>query len=359
MVIDHRLWQFRGVFGSSVKVHRESLRAVRNRTLLLVSILTLTPFTVWGSEPNVVITLARHSVIRQSEIRLDEIALIRGESNRLPVPLREIDLGFVNENDTKLLSLNLIRLRLALANYPMDQIRIQGPAEISVSYETVQANLTVTFEEILKRQISSRLHLTPDQLRIQSLRPLEQVFRKETLSHSQIEQEVDIPAGPILGNRTVTVRGMLHGEVLETRAIPVEVSVKQELILVTRPISQGELITWENVTSRHAFVTTFVEEIPLKSVLGQVARRPLHMGEQLDRRDLVIPTQQRQGEILVQPRDAIRLIARKNNLEFVVPQAEALQAGREGQIIRVKNIQSNRIVNARVISPEEAVVDLQ
>jgi flagella basal body P-ring formation protein FlgA len=84
----------------------------------------------------------------------------------------------------------------------------------------------------------------------------------------------------------------------------------------------------------------------------------MRIGEKVTAADLLPVESNTATEIVVRQRDAIRLIARQGQLEFVVPRAEAMQNGRVGQVIRVKNLQSNRIVNARLVSAEEAVVDL-
>ena len=101
------------------------------------------------------------------------------------------------------------------------------------------------------------------------------------------------------------------------------------------------------------------DELQAADVSGLSPRRTIRPGEILTLSDF--PEQPGRGasEQLIRSRDAVRIVGRRKALKFVVPAAEALQSGRLGQLIRVRNLQSNRIVVGRVTGRGEVEVPLQ
>ena len=65
------------------------------------------------------------------------------------------------------------------------------------------------------------------------------------------------------------------------------------------------------------------------------------------------------AEYAVRSRDKVQMTARKGPLVVVLRGAEAQQQGRVGEWINVKNLQSNRIVAAKVVGPGEVEIPLQ
>jgi flagella basal body P-ring formation protein FlgA len=65
-----------------------------------------------------------------------------------------------------------------------------------------------------------------------------------------------------------------------------------------------------------------------------------------------------EAPVLVQAREPVRLIARKGVLKVTVPVAEALQSGKKGQVIRVRNLQSNQVIAGVVVARGEVEVPL-
>jgi flagella basal body P-ring formation protein FlgA len=63
-------------------------------------------------------------------------------------------------------------------------------------------------------------------------------------------------------------------------------------------------------------------------------------------------------EIVVKKRTLVRLVARRRNLTVTIPQAEALDDGRVGDTIRVRNPQSDRVVSGKVVDSGTVNVSL-
>jgi flagella basal body P-ring formation protein FlgA len=60
--------------------------------------------------------------------------------------------------------------------------------------------------------------------------------------------------------------------------------------------------------------------------------------------------------VLVKAHDSVRLVAAVGNLR-VTALGEALQDGRSGQTIRVRNVDSGRVVSGHIVGPSVVEVD--
>lgn len=78
---------------------------------------------------------------------------------------------------------------------------------------------------------------------------------------------------------------------------------------------------------------------------GLASRTPLRQDQPLRRRQLQPPQWVKRG-------DAVSIVARQDGIE-VTSAGEALANGRQGEVIRVRNTSSNKIINARVSAQGE------
>ena len=124
-----------------------------------------------------------------------------------------------------------------------------------------------------------------------------------------------------------------------------------EVPMLRRHAMPGEVITedmvsWERVAARRATVTTVTRH---EDIVGQTARRPLTAGVPIRLTDL-------KPNLLVTKGDLITLTVRTGTMTLTA-RGKALESGSQGAVIRVTNVQSQKVVEARVIAPDMAVVE--
>lgn len=296
--------------------------------------------------------------------RFNDVAHVTGKDSDLLRTILGLDLCRLEAGETRVLSLEFIQLRLSLAGLRTDNIRWTGTRSTTLFCDLAQTDLLKRLEREIESEIALHLGRSRHELRIRFLRPLQEVFINEV--HPALKDrgailnpEVILATGNQIGRTTIDIRLLKDRDIVCSRSVPVEIAVKQKEFRLAKFVERQQILTAEHVTAHESFVTSRLEEIALEDVLGRTARKDLRAGERLKLSDLYPVAQASEKEVVVRPRDALRLIARHKNLEYVVPQAEAMQSGKVGQIIRVRNLQSNRVVNARLVSHDEAVVDLQ
>lgn len=117
------------------------------------------------------------------------------------------------------------------------------------------------------------------------------------------------------------------------------VVVATERIAAGRPIASGEVDLGQRTLGSLENATSALDE-----VVGQSSRRAVRPGQIVDPRWLAEPVLVRRGA-------NVAIIA-TNGLVRVTTIGEALGAGREGDIIDVRNVASGRVIRARVTANE-------
>ena len=129
----------------------------------------------------------------------------------------------------------------------------------------------------------------------------------------------------------------------EKRTIVVRGTISADVVVATENIRAGQPIDAAALTLERRDVTTAPGALAsFDDVVGKTSRRTLRAGQLLDRRWL-------NESVLVKRNSQVTIVARSTGVEVHVP-AEALQAGRRGEVISVKNSRNGTIIRARVIA---------
>jgi len=130
------------------------------------------------------------------------------------------------------------------------------------------------------------------------------------------------------------------------------VEAKVPVIILKRPVLNKSILSEEDIEVELKPLSRLPQDVILdkNSVLGKEVRMSLKAGTILRYSHLERP-------VIIKRNQMVYIIARGKN--FVVKaRGLALQEGREGASIKVKNISSKKILWGKVISPEEVEVSL-
>jgi len=117
-----------------------------------------------------------------------------------------------------------------------------------------------------------------------------------------------------------------------------------DVLVVTRDLRAKEPLDASMVTLARRELTAIGDAVSAVSdVDGKASRRTLRRGQPLSRRALIEP-------MLVDRGATVEIVARDVGVEVRVS-GEALQAGRRGEVIEVRNVANGRVIRARVIGP--------
>lgn len=132
--------------------------------------------------------------------------------------------------------------------------------------------------------------------------------------------------------------------------VPLELAVYRDVVVATRAMRPGEIIAAGDVTLEERDVLAGGTPAlgRLEDVIGHQLRRAVGANAVIGNAAVELPLLVRRGE-------RINLSARSGGINVSVG-AEALANGRSGERIRVRNLQSQRVIEATVTGPGRAEV---
>jgi flagella basal body P-ring formation protein FlgA len=169
------------------------------------------------------------------------------------------------------------------------------------------------------------------------------------LCDKELTATLESPAQP-LGRVTVRVR--CDGASPWTVFVPAQVRLFREVVTTTRPLKRSAIINPEDVTLRERDISQ-INQGYLTSVdqaIGQKLVRPMVS-------DQVITLVHMEQAEVVRKGDQVVISARSGTLNVRMP-GEALSNGGMNEQIKVKNLNSQRVIKARVTAPGQVEVAL-
>ena len=160
---------------------------------------------------------------------------------------------------------------------------------------------------------------------------------------------LESPAVP-LGRVTVRVR--CDGAAPWTVFVPAQVRLFREIVTTTRPLKRTAIIGPEDVTLRERDISLITQSYltSVDQAIGQKLVRPMV-------NDQVITLVHMEQAEVVRKGDQVVISARSGTLSVRMP-GEALSNGGMSEQIRVKNLNSQRVIKARVTAPGQVEVAL-
>jgi flagella basal body P-ring formation protein FlgA len=142
---------------------------------------------------------------------------------------------------------------------------------------------------------------------------------------------------------TVSVSLMVDGRLYAKEILKFDVRLYRQVVVAARNMAVGETVTTESVRYERMDVGRLAPGYvtDMDKLAGLVTRRSVASGQPLNGSMVQKPVMVKRGSI-------VTIVARVNGIEVSV-YGQSLQNGREGQVIRVKNINSNKTVAAKVI----------
>jgi len=333
-------------------------RALATTALILI-VAAVRIVAAADSRAIVTVTLRPQVEVTGPLVRLADVAEIKAPSQSLVDQLNAVDVASIESpGDTELISARLIRIRLLLEGVKASNLTMDGARFAEVTRATrskvTPANATSAIgpEDIRGRittELAKRWLADPEDVEVQFYAAQAALGEGVAAGSSP---EVELPDRVEPGRVSVRIRWTMDGHIQRIEQVPVDVRLRQTVVLAAASIPRGEAIDSGHLKEESRLLDSRVETVPIEQVHGLRARRSLAPGDIVTPRDVTSD----QSTPVIKPRDLVKVIARKGKLQVVLQNAEALQTGRIGDVIYLRNTNSNQNVRARIVSPREAEV---
>jgi flagella basal body P-ring formation protein FlgA len=307
-----------------------------------------------GGPDAVVVTVRATATVAGAHVNIADMATLEGGSAAVRQRIAGMDLADLPSADQPAVLLReQVYYRIRISDLDPGQYRVEGAAQVRVSRHRYQ----VPEDELIavaKEQILQHLPGQPEDISIQPA----QAVRGPQIPDAgrdevRLSAEYRSPAMP-LGRVRVDVAVSVRGERRYVVPVSLDVRLVQTVVLTSRRIPAGESLTPDNV---------YLDRRALDSLNGYLSAAELRLGRKtlraLGAGQIVLNTDvaaaQPDNPILVKAQTPVQMVVRLGSLE-VVAHGEALQDGRAGQLVRVRNIDSGKVVVGKVV--DRSVVEV-
>lgn len=327
--------------------------------------------TVAAAAPEpVAVVLRPEAAVAQPTVRIEDVAQLHGGDPALRRRLAKLDLACLTSERPELaFPRQLIAFRIQLAGVELRAFRVEGAERTAVRWQpapggdAVQRAAHFSAAEIkdedivavARAHLQGRLPWPAQQVQVRLAQPVS-LPELELAPEERLRLAAALPGhSPLAGRVRVEVALNVNDERRGSVPVFFDVQIQQEVAVAKRRIEAGEVLNAESLHADSRAVSSQAAYPTFQDCLaGQRAKRPLAPGQVIARADLeAVPTSG--AAPLVRPRDAVRIVARVGGLR-ISTSGEALQEGRAGQTIRVRNTSSNRVIQGRVV--ERGVVEV-
>jgi flagella basal body P-ring formation protein FlgA len=288
------------------------------------------------------------------EVTIAEVATVEGGDTELRKRIANLDLADAPRfGQSVMLTQELIAYRIQLAGIDSRRYQIQGARSAALTLRSYQ----VPEKEIVnaaRQFLLTRLPWPANDLAIEPNQPIRGPVHVPG-GRADVRFEVSFPASKVsLGRVRVDIAIFSNGEKQVVVPVSFDVRLYQTIAVASRRVERGQPLTNDSIFYERRAVDTVGSYLTeTESPVGQRAKR-LIMPLQIVTKSDVEPVEP-DTPVVVKQRDAVQLVARAGDL-IVTASGEALQDGRTGQMIRVRNVDSKTVVTGRVVSRSEVRV---
>jgi flagella basal body P-ring formation protein FlgA len=310
-----------------------------------------------GAAATVTVTLKAQAAVGIQPITVGDVAVVAGANTAVCKVVADLDVADpLGPRGSLTVSRTQVAFRIQLAGLPAGLVRIEGEERVDVVAEHHQ----VTETEVLaaaRRAVVKRLPSSePDDLEITLVQPIAVPLTvtggKDDVT---LRAEVHAPGEP-LGRAQVDVSVLVGGERRLSFPLYLDIHVYRQVAVLTRKVEKGEALRESAVIFERRGVEGQRAHVTSPAALaGKKARQSLNAGSLLTPGDLEADDEH-SDKPLVHQRDPVKMIVHLGTVN-VLAVGEAMQDGRLGQLIRVRNVDSKQVVLGRVADKSLVEID--
>lgn len=313
--------------------------------------------------PLMTVTLREHVRTTDGVLQIKHVARLEGLPNTSLKRWEELDLldGTEKSPEETRITRPFIAARLLLAGCQVDMITFAGATVAEVERIEPLDWTDTAVERLAEQEVARQLGLDPEQVEVRLLGPC--VERLKPAERNSPLGELDvIPPLPHTNDPRITVRWLEAGVVKSTLTCSVRIRVSRDWPTTARDLPAGQVLLAADVATQPVWCHWTQVTPQADECVGKRLKRAMGAQSRVTLADLSTPgsaTVQPLAAPVIKPRELIRVTVRRGNLTVVLPSAEALQAGRIGERIRLRNLETQRVIIGTVVAAGEVEIQLR
>ncbi|RMF93474.1 MAG: flagella basal body P-ring formation protein FlgA [Candidatus Schekmanbacteria bacterium] len=304
--------------------------------------------TLASAENMINIKAKEKCTVAGEKILLSDIATISTEDNLLKQKLENLEIGFSPYiGMSRNLTAKEIKIRLKQNNIPLERVNLDFPESVYVTRDFQTLN-SKEIEKTVSKYFDKKFASNPD-IKLKRIRGAQNL----TLPAGKISTNIEIVRKSISGNTySILFTVFVNGKKSAFLQLSADVEKIEDIVVARKKIFRNQIITEKDVTviRKISDMRTKNNFSKISDVIGKKATRLIDVNKAITS-DMVeeIPLLER-GDVV-----SIRVIS--NGL-MVSALGEVLSKGYQGKKVKVRNIDSGKILKATVMNKKEVRIEL-
>ena len=319
---------------------------MKTRLVVLACILSLLLLTVGVKAQGNTILIPSQVEVETLKLSLGELAELKGSSKFIE-QVKDISLGQtpypgyqrVIYRDDLIYALRRKNINLAEINF-----RVPYQFSVRADYQPLAVKKLV---DQGREYIKEHLNYKEERIKIEVFNPPEELLVPQGKISFEVAKNQN---SRLLGVNMLPVKVLVNNGVYRKFYLKFETKLEARVLVPKRRLQQGESLRADLFIKEEKLLTNAPKDYvsSTKELKNKVLTRSLGPRQTLKRDMLAAPE-------LVQRWQEVKIIAEVGGV-VVSTRGKALENGRRGDIIRVKNISSNKKVDAKVVAPNQVKV---
>lgn len=292
------------------------------------------------------VEMKKFAEVSGPKIEMGELINVKGPDAELVKRIQSIELGAVPWPGSLLtISRAGIRTRLRQHQVDISQIEFRGARETVVTTKSVKIKgsdiVTAARDYILGNMPWDRKEVIIETSRFPKDRVIPEGVEKEL--HFQV---TSLSRNSFLGPIQLSVGLYVDKQLYVSIPLSLTVRVFKEVVIANRTVSRKEILTRKVLSLKRSDITYLPRNIltDISAVEGKVAERFIPANTVLTGSMIGVPLAVKRGNIVT------LLLA--DDLISIVTKGKAMENGRVGEVIRVKNLDSRKDVYGKVVDSQ-------
>ena len=315
-------------------------------TTALAAMLTIA--VVAGAFAQVSVELRPKAVAMSENLRLEDIAYIQSIDKKLEQAVAKVEVGRAPAVGSKrFFAKTDLQTILEGAGVDVSKITLTGSEKIEVTRKSI----TVNGEEILavaKDYVLSNMPWDESQAVLEQGR----MPKDLSVASGKIKYVVDpVYTSDWVGQVILRVKVLVDEREVESARVCIKIRIYADAFVATGKIQEDQVIEPDNIAAKRIELTRRIATdyaSDKENIVGKRVLNTMHPGKVIGRSMLGEP-------LLVTRDDIVTIQARRGNI-VITAQGKAVEQGAKGEIIKVKNVDSNKIVTAKIASSDVVTI---
>ncbi len=320
--------------------------------LLLVLVACASSYGASTCCAEITITLRNNPVVTSRQIKLSDIADVSSSSDVQRRFASQVDLKPIPDGKmTMSLTRSYIQIRLMLAGWSREDISIDGSTLTTVSYEEPAPITDADVEKAAIKTMQQVMGVPEENLKVSLLRSFVDSLTPSIRTQPGLRVDVIPPTDVRLGQISLTVTLWLGERQIKSQRVQFQVLRRHRVAVARTSIQRDSSLTPAAFHFENRFLSRRVDELSEDELLGMTPRSQLSRDEIIEMRSLRKASPKTRTPV-IRKKDRVQATYSRGGLFLQLQNAEALEDGRIGDVIPLKNPGENgREFSALVLGP--------